>query len=691
MCIEMCKMVNQKEMDLSSRSPISFSALIVIFFMMVPISLNCQSSKIDIPMIGAQVFIEPGQTPEEIETWFRVMNENGLTICRIRMFETYMHNGDGSWDFTLFDYAFKAAEKYGIKVLGTLFPATPFTDIGGFKSPRSEEHLKSISEYIKNLVTHFRQFNSFYGWVLINEPGINKVGDNSFSQQKFREWKSSFPNQQYDSKGYNLLDFSEERFLLDYNTWFLQWLATEIYKYDPGSYLHVNSHAIFQLAAIYDFPEWRRILTTLGGSAHPSWHFGYFNRNQYSIAMSANSEILRSGAGNIPWLMTELQAGNNFYSSPVPLCPTKEEITQWLWTIIGSSGKGAIFWCLNPRASGSEAGEWALVDFQNNPSDRLLAASVVAGTINKNRQLFADVQTVESGINVIYVRESMWIENRLNKNNAADYEGSNDGGVMKSALGYFEALGEMGIQCNLKEMGEFDFSKKDYKGVTIILAHQVSIPSKYWKNLEEFVNYGGRLIVDGHTAYYDENALCIMKTGFPLQDLFGGNIKEFKHVSNLFDITLTDPDMTLPAHLSRGTIQKTTSKPIGYFNGEVIATRNIFGKGEVIWIPSLVGLAGRITGFNPLAALLNNELKETITSLPIRFKSHYKEVFMKTLLSGNTYITILINKNIETAKIELVIKNNLTPSILFSDKNGAISNKKCVSISPEETVVIKWE
>jgi len=249
----------------------------------------------------------------------------------------------------------------------------------------------------------------------------------------------------------------------------------------------------------------------------------------------------------------------------------------------------------------------------------------------------------------------------------------------------------MGIQCNLKEMGEFDFSKKDYKGVTIILAHQVSVPSKYWKNLEEFVNYGGKLIVDGHTAYYDENALCIMKTGFPLQDLFGGNIKEFKLVSNLFDITLTDPDMTLPAHLSRGTIQKTTSKSIGYFNSEVIATRNVFGKGEVIWIPSLVGLAGRITGYKPLSALLNNELKETIASFPFRFKLHYKDVFMKTLVSGNTYITILINKNIETAKIELVIKNNLKPSILFSDSNGSINKENIVSISPEETIVIKWE
>ena len=32
-----------------------------------------------LPFIGAQVFIEPGQTPAEIDTWFRVLKENHFT------------------------------------------------------------------------------------------------------------------------------------------------------------------------------------------------------------------------------------------------------------------------------------------------------------------------------------------------------------------------------------------------------------------------------------------------------------------------------------------------------------------------------------------------------------------------------------------------------------------------------------
>jgi beta-galactosidase len=641
------------------------------------------------PMIGAEIFIEPGQTAEEIDTWYRLMKENGMTICRIRMFETYMHRADGTWDFSQFDLAYKAAEKYNIKVWGNLFPATGFTDVGGFKFPHNDEHLKSIAEYIKNLVTHFKQFKSCYGWVLINEPGSGKLPDEDFTRRMFEEWKQLQPAETYTSKGYNIFTFDEERFLVDYNTWFLNWLKEEVYKYDPGSHLHVNNHAIFQNVAEYNFPAWRKILTSLGGSAHASWHFGYFNRSQYSVALSANCEIIRSGAGPLPWLMTEIQGGNNTYSGFNAMCPTREEIDQWLWTVIASGGKGAIFWTFNPRASGFEAGEWAMMDFQNKPSDRLIAASSVAKVISANNSLFAAAKPVESGINILYTRESLWVEKKL-QTGGDHYEGRDVGGVMKSALSYFEALGEMGMQSNLKEIDEFDFTLSDYTGTVIILAHQVSIPSRYWKNLDDFVSKGGKLIVDGLTAYYDEHAHCIMKTGFPLEKLFGADIREFKLEGNLFEVSLNDPSLKLPGHCWRGIMAVTSAKAIGFNNQEIIATRNIYGKGEVLWIPSLIGLAGRIQGYAPLSALLNNEIKTSISSVPFRFKAPATGMLMKTLQSGDSYITVIINKSPGSKEIELVNGKNLMPSVLFTDKTGKIDNNK-ITLAAEETIVIQWK
>ena len=85
-----------------------------------------------VPAIGAQVIIEPGQTAKQVEGWFRTMRDCGMTCCRIRMFETCMRTPGGSWDFTLFDRAFDAAAKYGIEVFATLFPASEGNSIGGF-------------------------------------------------------------------------------------------------------------------------------------------------------------------------------------------------------------------------------------------------------------------------------------------------------------------------------------------------------------------------------------------------------------------------------------------------------------------------------------------------------------------------------------------------------------------------------
>lgn len=133
------------------------------------IALIAQKDRL--PFIGAEVFIEPGQKPEEIDTWFKTMKENHFSVCRIRMFESYMKKADGTWDFSLFDKAYQAADKYGIKVFANPFYYTAKTDIGGFKYPRDEAHLQSMALFLKKMVLHFSKFSSLEGYVLINEPG----------------------------------------------------------------------------------------------------------------------------------------------------------------------------------------------------------------------------------------------------------------------------------------------------------------------------------------------------------------------------------------------------------------------------------------------------------------------------------------------------------------------------------------
>jgi beta-galactosidase len=645
--------------------------------------------------IGAEIFIEPGQTESEIYGWFETMQKYGLGLTRIRMFENYMRKGE-VWDFSLFDIAFKAAEKYEIKIYANLFPETDFSDVGGFKFPKTKEHLADIANYIQHVVQHFDQFSSLFGWVPINEPGLGSFPAEVFTADQFQEWKDNLEKPSYDSRGFMTLDISKKRFLVSHNTWFLRWLAEEIRTYDLKRPIHVNNHDIFRNAAEYNFPSWRPFLTSLGGSAHASWHFDYFTRDQFAVAMSANAELLRSGAGPIPWFMTELQGGNNTYSGKRPLCPTQEEIAQWLWINIGSGSEGGMFWCLNPRMSGFEAGEWAMLNFFNEPTDRLLMASSVGKAVTAYQDFFADFQVQDSGISVLYTRESLWIEDAL-QIKGVELEGRMVGGVMKSAISYFEALSELGIHASFNEIGEYDFDKDDFGGQAIILSQQVSIPSRYWDPLTAFVAKGGKLIVDGLTAYYDENACCILGPGFPFKECFGASVSEYKLVNNLFDLSLDAEDLKLKAHLWQGTLKLFTASSISRskfssVEEEIYGSRNDFGKGQVVWIPSLLGLGSRINGdYKALCSFLHLELSEIIQKLPVSFSSHKAGMLLKVIRNGDRYLTVFVNKSGLDQYLSLVVNGLVYERIAFSSDRYSNFSDDTVSIKSEQTVVVEWK
>lgn len=651
------------------------------------LSSYCQFRDDSPIMIGAEILIEPGQNPEDVDLWFRTLSENGMKVTRLRMFEDYMKDADGNWDFSLFDRAFRAGEKYGIKIMGNLFPATSFDDIGGFKFPRDEQHWTDIKEYIRAVVNHFKGYKSLFAWVPVNEPGLDLPWDEDYTKLHFEKWKHDNVQPVF-TRGYKHFPFYEEKFVLYYHPWFLKMVTEEIQKYDSTHAIHLNPAGVFDQAEIYEFSKWRDFLTSIGGSAHAGWHFQYFNRGQYSLAMSANSEFLRSAGQQLPWFMTEIQGGNNTYSGGDPMCPTSDEIAQWLWTIVGSGGKGGMFWCLNPRKSGIEAGEWAMLDFQNYQSDRFAVAADIARCINANEKLFSHSKVHDSNISVLYSKESIWIENKLSSYvDRGKMEGRKKGGVMKSALGAFEALSQCGFNPNFGDINDFDFSKSDYSNSTIILSHQISIPSYHWEHLHSFVEKGGTLIVEGMTAYYDENAICILNDSFPLAKLFGGDISEYKLIDELFTADISGN--SLDVHLWEGYIVPTTGKPLATRGDKVIALTNSYGRGKVIWQPSLVSLGCRMKShYQPLAELLRSEIDKSARP---SFSSYHEGVFMKTLASDDRLVTVIVSQNPDVQNIQLKgFESYRLSKVLYNNHGGKVDADGKVSISPNETVVAEW-
>ena len=640
-----------------------------------------------VPEIGAQVFIEPGQMEEDVRSWFASMKEAGMKVCRIRIHEDHINRG-GKWDFSIYDYAFDQAGENGIRVFATLFPNDGKKSVGGEKFPESEKHFKEVATYIDKTVAHFKDHPALSTWVIQNEPGVGGVlPENDFTRTRYDAWLKDNPQQ--DVSGFITNDYSSDKFLVYYETWYLQWISDRIRKADNKHDLHVNNHQIFCNVAEYDFPAWRHFLTSLGASAHPSWHFGYFRRDQYAMAMAANCSIIRSGAGNLPFWVTELQAGNNIYSGNVPICPTPAEITQWLWTSVSNGAEGIIFWTLNPRSATGEPGEWALLSLDNKGSERYEAAKDFITTCSTHAGLFAAKEDYVPPVTILYNRESLWAEKKMNFDFVRQDEGRAIGAVMKETLGLYQAFCENGIVPAFSEIREFDWDKSDYSGQMLVIANQIALPDEYVSEIKDFVSRGGKLIVTGLTGFWGSSNICKARTGFLFTDLFGGSFKEVNYVADDFCISMTGPSLILHSHMWESRISLTTGTAAATRGDEVLAARNKFGKGEVLWIPSLVGLGMRRTGNTRLATLVM--LETAGLDIPVRFSSVYGNILMNTMASADGFTTVIINKNTEPQLLPLRVRDGYSPEIIVATQGGTILKGNIVNIMPEETVVINWQ
>lgn len=602
----------------------------------------------EVPAVGVQIFIEPGQTAADIEEFFRIAHRNGMTVARIRMFGSHMFSG-GKWDFTLYDTAFRAAEKYGIRLFATLFPVTDeLTDVGGFKFPRSKAHLQEIDAYITTMVSHFRHYASLWTWVLQNEPGTGgtRVEMTDLAQEVYAGWITKRTPVEKEKNRYLKADFTQEEFLTYYTTWYLEHIARLVERLDPGRCRHINPHQILGTLPDYDFKAYSAFLTSVGASFHLSWHFGMFEEKEYPLGVSLMSDIIRSNAFGNPFWITELQGGNVTASGNVPYCPMASHTAQYLWTAVAAGAEGIIFWTLNPRASVMEAGEWGLLDFRRQPSDRLQEAARVARTWKRYGAVFRELEPVRPSVTLLYNIPSIRIQRRNADTVKPEEAGRQASAVMKSLAATYEALAAWGVTPEVTDMAFFDW--EDAAGRIAILPNTVSLPSECWPHIESFVRKGGKLIVTGLSGFYDEGMRCLFMQPFPLASCFGAEVSEFKVAGNYFLL-----GGTLPAHLWRGILVPGTARPELIDRGDVVATRNTYGKGEVLWIPSLVGLGGYHRDMAPLIKFYGEECREVIARSAAAFTRAEPDVLMRTMQSRDYLLTVLVNKRSRPAEIAL--------------------------------------
>lgn len=645
--------------------------------------LQAAPSPGNVPSVGAQVFIEPGQTPAEVDHWFSLLEDHGFRYARIRMFGTHMQREDGSWDFSLYDTAFESARRHHIRLFATLFPPTDeLTDVGGFKFPYDRAHLEEVGRYVDQVVGHFKDAAALDTWVLQNEPGTGllSVKETPLSREIRAQWEQSQPRRERD--GYLEADFSDQRFLVYYTSWYLDWLSHRVQRLDPVHGRHINPHQVLSTLPEYDFRALLPLLTSMGLSLHYSWHFGCFTRPEYPLGVSMMTGVIAAQSAPLPFWVTEFQGGNVTASGNTVLCPTADEVTQSIWTAVGAGASGLMFWTLNPRRAVREAGEWALLNFLDEPSDRMLAAEAVARCLQSRPDLFSDAVPAPSRVSILYDPQALWVQ-RLNAQAQPDSrnEGRGKDAVVRSMAAAYGAVTTLGIVPEVTSLDRFDFSHPE--GKVAILPHIICVSASWYPRLRAFVEGGGTLVWTGLTGFYDEKMRCAYPGGGPLQDVFGAQLLEWKAVGDDASV-----GASLKTHLWKGYLRPSSARTLLSDADGVYATENNFGKGKAVWLPSAVDLGCRYDAPDALTAFYGTILKDK-ELVPVRFGKPAPGVLMRTLVSGRNLVTILVNKSGAEASVLLETAAK-APAIVFRSAAGTVSGHT-VTLGPEETLVLSWK
>jgi beta-galactosidase len=657
--------------------------------------------------LGTEIWIEPGYSRQDIMEWARITSDAGFKDVRIFIMWTHVEPQLNKWDFDVYDWMFEACEKYGLRLQVTLNANQPAYHYGKeywgsihSHAIFSDELIKiPAAKYIEKVVERYKNSPALDNWWLMNEP-FPLDDENQFKLSGFRiEMKNKYATIEAMNKKWNsdfksfdeIKDVSKifkaewgaaipyydwTRFCNKHLTDFQRWVRDEVVKYDKYHTFHTNPGAYLSLYHRQEVTEWNPFLNSLGLSIHPSWHFDIFTPDQYAMGVAATCELGRSVSKPNPFWISELSGGNNMFR----LCPSSNEIAQWTWIGIAEGARKIIYWLLNARASGNESGEWALLDFQNKPADRLNTAIKIAACTKKDSAFFSNADPFESNITILLSPESSLTYDRKEK-------GSHH---TMAAMGCYEALSERGIASKVELTNNFQWANS--RGKAVILANMITIPNVLIDSIKAFLKNGNKMIVLGPTGFYNEFEDCRF-LHFPLINEFGACIKEFRTGADHFQISGADNKYRFEVNKISGIIKNYSATPVSFENGDITGIRKSTPNSELVWIPSAIDMGAWLYGNTSLSQFLSDELASYSSPQTFLFTGKTNKVMMQSMSDGHSFLTVITN-GLDTAnKVQLINKSEKKARIIYStsSERTKINSAAEIKLAPKECLVLIWE
>jgi beta-galactosidase len=598
-------------------------------------------------LYGAQYY-RPPNPPEDQHAFHlnQIKNDLSFNIIKIFVEWSYIHTGPDEFDFTEQDKIFDLCDQLGLNVLiQTRLESAPYwlekshpesryvsangsevelgpngnTQCGGY--PGLCFHHGSIQQegrkFLREIAAHFRNRKSLIGYDCWNEPHLEpawidntwlNMGDRLFCYcdatriafriwlkgkygsigqfnkvwtRKYRDWDEvNPPNRQGHYADW--LDWS--RFWFDDLKQHMQWRYDTIREQDAERFIMSHSGAVppFLPRANAFINNWALAepVDIWGTSMAP----GYM---KWSFAECAGIlELTRSAARGKDFWISELTGGscnrNGFAKTPT----TKpQDVRSWNWLGVFYGAKAIVYWCYLTESTGLEAGSYGLVEYSGQITKRAEEAAKQAKLIRENYRFIQNI-SIKPQVAILYDPDNSSL---LFAMEATDQRYGN------SHIGYYRCIWANDLYARYVTYATID----DLDEQILIVPMCLTLDAKTAQKVKEFVRRGGILIAEARTGLFDEKGfLQPYLPSFGLAEAAG--IREGEAVYSDSDqapfanlsVIMQQPDSAsfrVQGYLAP--LQTESARCTGRCQETCLASHNLYGKGEVYYFGTYMGVA----------------------------------------------------------------------------------------------------
>lgn len=387
------------------------------------------------------------------------------------------------------------------------------------------------------------------------------------------------------------------RFKVDHNQQRILGSAEKFHAFDPEApYRGGGELAVFHPIAWYnvDMEQIAASLTDYGSfypSMHFSWHYnlteGEVCKSLYMQASLMND--FNKGGWTGGWESTggpQQMDGEKDPGHDNAYYVGAGEITQLYLSQLAAGFKGFGVWAWNARSAGKEEGEYALLDRNNQVTDRAVALGKIGQAMQKHRfELWQAHKEPLVGVLYDWENEATW--------GATSTPGDDDFRLqpVRARIGISNALMEANVPY---EYVTPDNLKKGLSGryKVLYLPAMLSIRLELLPILQAYVENGGRLVMDLPSARFDENTAHLpVGKGSVFEKIFGGTLDDFQYAGTNRRQSMNGQELYGYTMDATPTTAKVLAK---YDNGKPAVLENSLGKGQAV----LLGLQASLNDFS---------------------------------------------------------------------------------------------